>query len=341
MSGVEAFRPVAVVRRGGLPECWHLGAVAVVDATGAPQASLGDPAVATFARSAAKPFQAVAMLGLGLDTWGLDDADLALVCASHSGTPAHAARVAALLARAGLDEGALRCGAHRPLDETAARALDVAGVLPGPLHDNCSGKHAGMLLACLGAGLDPVTYLEPDHPLQRRVLEEVAAFAGLEPVAVGVGVDGCGVPAFHLPLAALARAYAALADPDAAGHAGERAVAARRVRRAMTSAPEMVAGPGRFTTRLMEATGGRLLGKEGAQGVYAVSLPDPVRGVAVKIADGSETCRDAVVLEALRQLDALDGGELEELQDLRAPVLRNWVGTEVGDVAVDLRLART
>ena len=339
MSGVEAFRPVAVTHRGGLPECWHLGAVSVVAADGTQVASLGDPGIATFARSAAKPFQAVAMLGLGLDSWGLDESDLALVCASHSGRPEHTARAAQLLARGGLGEESLRCGAHRPLDDEAARALDAAGVLPGALHNNCSGKHAGMLLACLAAGLDPSTYLQADHPLQRRALEEVATFAGLEPAALGVGVDGCGVPAFHLPLAALARCYAALEDPGARGSSPERMRAARRVRRAMTAAPEIVSGRGRFTTRLMEVTGGRVLGKEGAQGVYAVSLPEPARGVAVKIADGTGTCRDAVVLEVLRQLDSLTRRELEALEDLRAPTLRNWVGAEVGDVVVDFRLA--
>jgi L-asparaginase II len=195
-----------------------------------------------------------------------------------------------------------------------------------------------MLLACLAAGLDPSTYLRPDHPLQRRALVEMAAFAGLEPVAVGVGVDGCGVPAFHLPLAALARAYAALADSTASGLSAERGRAARRVRRAMTAAPGLVAGEGRFTTRLMEVTGGRVLGKEGAQGVYAVSLPEPGRGVAVKIADGSGICRDAVVLEVLRQLDSLTCRELDDLEDLRTPTLRNWTGGEVGDVVVDFRL---
>jgi len=338
MAGVEAFRPVAVTRRGGLPECWHLGAVSVVAADGTRVAGLGDSSIATFARSAAKPFQAVAMLGLGLDSWGLDECDLALVCGSHSGTPEHTARAAALLARGGLDEGALGCGAHRPLDDEAARALDAAGELPRPLHNNCSGKHAGMLLACLGAGVDTGGYQQPTHPLQLRVREEIAAFSGLDPAVLGMGVDGCGVPTFQLPLAALARAYAALADPERSGHGGKRAEAARRVKWAMTAAPVMVAGRGRFTTRLMEATAGRLLAKEGAQGVFAVALSDHAHGLAVKIADGTETCRDAVVLEALRQLDALTRREVTVLQDFRAPTLRNSTGAEVGDVVVDFRL---
>ncbi|MEZ5333034.1 MAG: asparaginase [Thermoanaerobaculia bacterium] len=338
MGALEAFRPLAVSRRGGLAESWHGGAIAVVGAGGSAVASVGDPAVATFARSAAKPFQAIAMLGFGLSRWELDDADLALVCASHSGMPVHVARAAALLERAGLDEGSLRCGAHRPLDEDAARDLDRAGRLPGALENNCSGKHAGMLLACLAAEADRETYLDVDHPLQRRVLDEVARFAGLAPERVGIGVDGCGVPAFHLPLRALALAYARLAAPETVSRSPEHEGWVRRVHRAMTAAPEMVAGPGRFTTALMCATDGRLLAKEGAQGVYAVSLPDPGRGLVVKIADGGETCRDAVVLEALHQLDALSDAELLELAPYRSRTLRNWVGREVGDVVVDFRL---
>jgi L-asparaginase II len=334
MAQSEAFLPLAVTRRGRLSESWHRGAVAVVGVDGKRVASYGDPSVATFARSAAKPFQAAAMLGVHLDRWALDEEDLALVCASHAGTPSHTVRAAALLARAGLTEADLLCGAHRPLDEAAARDLDRAGRLPGPLHNSCSGKHAGMLLACLAAGYDPRRYLEPSHPLQVAVLAEVAAFAGLGAETVGLGVDGCGVPAFHLPLAAMARAYACLAEP--AHLPAGRARAARRVYRAMTAAPAMVGGPGRFTTRLMEATSGRLLAKEGAQGLYAVA--SPAWGLVLKIADGGELCRDAVALEALRQLDALSSEELDDLAPFAAPTLHNWVGSAVGDVVVDFRL---
>lgn len=338
MEDLDAFRPLAVSRRGGLTESWYRGAIAVVAADGTRSAFLGNAEVATFARSAAKPFQTVAMLGFGLAEWTLDDTDLALVCASHSGTPEHVARATALLARADLDPGALRCGAHRPLDEEAARELDRAGRLPGPLENNCSGKHVGMLLTCVAAGADTGSYLELDHPLQSCILEEVSRFAGLASGSAGVGIDGCGVPTFHLPLAALALAYARFAAPESVSRSAEHEAAIRRVRRAMTTVPDMVAGPGRFTTALMRATGGRLLAKEGAQGVYAVSLPDPARGLVVKIADGTEACRDAVVLEALRQLDALGRSELEELAPYRRRTLRNWVGREVGEVIVDFRL---
>ncbi len=253
-------------------------------------ARLGSPAVATFLRSAAKPFQVLPLLEAGgVERWDLEAADIALVCASHRGRPEHVERVAGLLGREGLGEDLLQCGRHAPFDEQAAAALADRGEEPGGLHNNCSGKHAGMLLACRLLDWPLATYLEPDHPLQRRIVEGLAELCGVEPVSVGVAVDGCSAPCFHLSLEAAARGYAALADPAAAGLPEERAGALRTVAEAMAAAPEMVAGAGAFTTRLIEATGGRILGKEGAQGVYAVAVRGPVAlGMVLKIGDGSE-----------------------------------------------------
>ncbi len=325
---------VARRMRGGREESWHHGAAAVVEPEGRLVAWLGDPQLATFLRSAAKPFQTVAMLLSGLEAGGalaLEDADLAVISASHGGRPEHTARVAALLARGGIDATALRCGAHAPLDREAAEALRAAGEQPGALHNNCSGKHAGMLLASRASGAPLESYLEVEHPLQRRVREEVGIFCGLAVEDIALGIDGCSVPTFHLPLAAAACGYATLADPAALD--GDRRRAAKRVVSAMTAEPAMVAGPGRFTTRLMEVAGGRLLGKEGAEGFYAVAIrgPRPL-GVAVKIADGGEACRDGVVLELLRQLEALSAAELEALEAFHRRPLRNWAGLEVGEL---------
>ncbi len=148
------------------------------------------------------------------------------------------------------------------------------------------------------------------------MLDELTLLAGVDGQPVGIGLDGCGLPTYALPLAAAARAYAALADPGAAGLDDERARAVERIVGAMTAEPAMVAGPGRFTTRLMEVTGGRVLGKEGAEGFYAAAVRGPVAlGLALKIADGSEACRDGVVIELLRQLGALSGGEFAELRE--------------------------
>ena len=276
VAAPSSFARLAAVTRGGLEESWHLGAVAVAAPGGALVARAGDPALRTFVRSAAKPWQALPLvLGGGVERYGLDAADLALICASHSGTPAHVARAARLLERGGFGVADLQCGAHPPLDEAAAEELRRRGEPPSALHNNCSGKHAGMLLACSLLGLSRHDYLEPVHPLQRRVLEMVGAFCGVAAREIEVGIDGCSAPTPRLSLRAAATGYAALAAPDAAGLGGDEARAALAVARAMTGAPEMVAGPGRFTTRLMHVTSGRVLGKEGAEGFYAAAVAGP------------------------------------------------------------------
>jgi L-asparaginase II len=196
-----------------------------------------------------------------------------------------------------------------------------------------------MLLACRLLGIPAAGYLTPDHPLQKMVLTELREFARLDGGPIEVAVDGCGAPAHRLSLVAAARGYAALADPLAAGLDEERCRAAGRVVEAMTAAPWMVAGAGRFTTRLMEVTGGRILAKEGADGFYAAAVRGPVvLGLALKIADGSEACRDGVVLEVLRQLGSLSGEELAQLDRFYRRPIRNWSGEQVGELAPDLRL---
>ncbi|HVR97023.1 MAG TPA: asparaginase [Thermoanaerobaculia bacterium] len=326
--------------RNDLPESWHFGMVAAATPEGRLVARLGDPETATFLRSAAKPFQALPLvLAGGEERYGLTAADLALICASHSGTPAHVQRAEDLLARGGFSAADLLCGPHPPIAAESARQLVREGREPGRIHNNCSGKHAGMLLACQLLGLSPREYTGAEHPLQQRILGCVARFCGLPAESIGLAVDGCSVPTHHMPLAAAARGYAALADPKAAGLPADLASAADRVVRAMTAEPEMVAGPGRFTTRLMEVTGGRVLGKEGAEGFYGLAVRGPVAlGIAVKIADGGERSRDGVVLDVLRQLGSLSGAEFDELAAFHRPPLHNWAGLRVGEIRPDLEL---
>lgn len=331
--------PMARVTRAGATESWHLGAAAVVTPAGGPVARVGDPRTATFVRSSAKPFQAMALLAAGgEEAYGLDDADVALTCASHGGRTEHVERAAALLERDGFGVGDLLCGAHPPMDEEAARKLREAGREPTPLHNNCSGKHAGMLLACRRLGLPTADYVDSSHPLQERNLECLARFCRVDPSAVEIAVDGCSVPTYRLPLESIALGYAALAHPDGAEHlAPEDRVHARRVVRAMAAAPEMVAGAGRFTTRLIEVTGGRVVGKEGAEGFYGVAVRGPAAfGLALKIADGADRCRDGVVLELLRLLGALSGEEVGRLESHYRPERRNHRDIVIGRLEPDL-----
>ena len=300
----------------------------------------GDPEAATFLRSAAKPFQCLPLLlAGGVDRFGLEAADVALICASHSGTDEHTRRARDLLSRGGFGVEHLLCGAHWPFHDETARRLREEGGEPTALHNNCSGKHAGMLLACKLLDLPVADYLSPDHPWQRRILGHVIDFFGVPEARIGLAVDGCGVPTYRVSLAAAARAYAALADPRAAGLAPELAREVDRIVQAMTGEPFLVAGPGRFTTRLMEVTGGRVLGKEGAEGFYGLAVRGPVAlGIAVKIADGGERCRDGVVLDVLRQLGSLSGQELAELTEFHRRPLYNHRGSWVGEVLPEVDL---
>jgi len=310
-------------------------------------ARLGDPGLATYLRSAAKPFQALPLvLAGGIERFSLTAADLALICASHGGTPEHTARAASLLERGGFTADDLLCGAHPPMDRESARRLQEDGISPTALHNNCSGKHAGMLLACRLLELPAADYIDLAHPLQQRILDHVARLCGLPAEAVGVGIDGCSLPTFHLPVEAAARSYGALAYSAGAGLGAAMDPALRealeRIVRSMAEAPEMVAGPGRFTTRLIAATGGRVVGKEGAEGFYALAVRGPVAfGIALKIADGGERCRDGVVLDVLRQLGSLSGAELAELADFYEPPLYNHRGLRTGSVVPEVELIET
>ncbi|HEX9822899.1 MAG TPA: asparaginase, partial [Actinomycetota bacterium] len=254
-------QPLVRLERSSLVESIHHGSVAVADDEGNLYASVGDPERVVFARSTTKPLQAAVSLGLiGED---LPDAEVAVMSASHNGEAIHLETVERILARAGLDSAALRCPPGLPLDPESARVVAE----PLPVLHNCSGKHAGMLLACVRGGLDPASYLDAGHPLQGGVLEAVTAAAGRPPVAIGV--DGCGVPVHALPLASLAALYARL--PRAA----PRPVAA------MTAAPYLAAGRGRLCTAAMEAIRG-LVVKNGAEGIMCAALIGRGLGVAVK-----------------------------------------------------------
>lgn len=308
--------PLAEVVRSGFVEGRHHGSVVVLDAAGRVLDAAGDVTAPIFPRSSNKPLQAVGMLRCGLRL--ADDADLAMVCASHFGEPVHLARVRAMLRGAGLDESALRCPPALPLDDGVRAAVLATGGRPDRVQMNCSGKHTGMLLTCLSAGWPVADYCDPGHPLQQRLRAAVESCTG-EPV-VAVGVDGCGAPLFTASLTGLATAFQALVA--AAPGSVERTVAD-----AMRAHPELVAGtgPAAGDSRLMAGVPG-LLAKSGAEGVAAVAVPE-VGAVALKIDDGAARARLPVLVAALRRL-GVAGPVLDEFA--ATPVLGG--GQRVGEV---------
>ena len=288
----------------------HLGSVAVADADGKLIASTGDPERVSFARSSMKPLQASVSLTFIEDE--LPDPEVAVMCASHNGESVHLDAVRSLLRRAGLDVDALRCPPMRPLDEESALAVPE----PRPEYHNCSGKHAGMLLACVRGGFPTDSYLDPEHPLQQAVLSTVTAAAGEEPSAIGV--DGCGVPVHALPLGAMATVFARLVS--GAVERADVAVAAMR------SAPYLVGGRDRVCTAVMEVAD--VIVKVGAEGLVCAGLRGEGLGVAIKIEDGNPRALDPAILHALRLLGVTDDPSLERFA--RPPVLGG--GRPVGNL---------
>jgi L-asparaginase II len=332
MSG--AAECVVEVTRGAVLESRHRVHAAVVDAGGRLRAFAGDPELVTFFRSAAKPLQALPLVDDGaLERYGLTLEELALCCGSHSGSAAHTRVAERILEKAGVTAEALACGPHPPFDEEAQRLLAEAGLEPGRLHNNCSGKHAGMMMLARARGWDTAGYERPEHPVQQRILAEVARWTRMPVEAIALAADGCGVPCFALPLRQMALSFAAFA---AAARAGERGPSV--VFEAMTAHPEMVAGSGRVCTALMRQARGRLFAKVGAEGVYCVGVPGAELGIALKVDDGAARAVAPAILAVLRELDLISEDDFGALHSFAYAELLNTRGEPVGQIRPAVRL---
>ncbi len=322
--------PVLVeVTRGAAVESRHRGAFAVVDAAGAVVLAAGDIDAPVFPRSAVKPLQALPLVESGAaSAFGLTRRELALACASHGGEPAHVEAVGAWLRRAGLDEGALECGAHPPVYADAAMALARRGARPTAPHNNCSGKHAGFLCTAVHLGEDPRGYIQPGHPVQRRVAAALAEMTGADLDAAARGCDGCGIPTYAMPLRAVARGMARMTDTVGLG--AERGRAAAAILDAMAAEPFFVGGTGTFVTECMGAAGDAVRVKAGAEGVYAAALPRLGHGLALKIEDGALRAADVAVAALLRRLGCFGEAQERALARFLQPVVNNVAGRPVG-----------
>jgi L-asparaginase II len=315
------------VLRSGLEESVHLGHVAVCDSDGHLVAWAGDPHRLVFARSSMKPVQAA--VSLGAIGGGLGDDLVAVMCASHNGEPVHVAAVRRLLRAARLGVSALRNPPGWPLDP---RSMAKAGRPRRVLH-NCSGKHAGMVAGCERQGWDLEGYRSATHPLQRRIFRAVRGLTGFDDIAVGV--DGCGVPVYGMPLFRMAMLYARLGSPQSFGALGQRVAECSA---AMRAHPYLVAGRNRTDTAVMKASAD-LLAKSGAEGLACAAVPQAGLGVAVKVADGGERASGPALIRALALIGALSKAELGELERFaRRPVLGG--GARVGEVVAEFRLRR-
>jgi L-asparaginase II len=330
MRNTEAPNPVLVeVLRGKTVESRHAGAVAIADADGRLVLALGDVERPVFPRSAVKAMQAIPLVESGAaDAFGLGDEELAVACASHSGDLVHVEAVRSLIAKAGLDESHLACGAHWPVSDKAMRELMRSARAPQAIHNNCSGKHAGMLAAAVHLGFEPRGYERPEHPLQVLIRGIISETCGIALARDGMGVDGCSVPTWPLPLAALARGFARLGTGEDLPPA--RAAAARRLRAACFAKPVLVAGEGRFDTIAMRELAPDLFVKGGAEGVHCAALPGLGLGIALKIDDGAKRGTERAMAEVIAALLPKTRRALAE--SLEGEIF-NWRGISVGRIA--------
>jgi L-asparaginase II len=330
---------VVEVTRGNLVESRHHVAACAVDVNGNVLYGAGDVDAPTYLRSTAKPFIAAAVIEAGAGArFGFAPPEIAVMSGSHCGEDFHVDAVRSMLRKIGMEPSALRCGVQWPYDEATANALRRAGESPSVLHNNCSGKHAGILALCKVIGADTATYLEAGNPAQRYILEFCARLSDDDAAAWPIGIDGCGIPAYATTLRRAARSFARFATLSAVSEGDAQAL--RMVRDAMVAYPQYVAGTGQFDTELMIAALGKLVAKAGAEGVHGVASIARGWGYVSKVLDGSSRGRAPSTMACLQLLGATDASMMQRLARFAAPAVYNRAGRAVGEVAVVPALAK-
>lgn len=325
------------VWRGAIRESRHRVHAVVCDAAGRRFASTEDAELVTSFRSSAKPFQLLPLVERGhAERFGFRDEELAVMAGSHTGSAYHLGLVRGILSRLGLTESKLACGYHDPVDADSLAHVQKHPADRTGLYNNCSGKHAGMLALAVAEGWPLAGYERDDHPLQRLMAATVAECCDVPVASLQLGVDGCSVCVFGLPLAAMARGYARLAAARGAGEARERALA--RIRGAMQAFPVATSGVGRFSTVLMESAPAVLVAKAGAEGLECVGLVERGLGVALKCEDGAMRALAPATVALLDQLGSLDGAALEKLAAQRRPLVTNAAGIAAGHLEAEIRV---
>lgn len=336
----QSFLPVVHATRGDLVESIHWGAIAVVDKFGNLKASYGNPELITYLRSSSKPIQALPLIELGgIEHFQLTDQEISIMCASHRGLDMHVEVLEKLQSKIGIQESDLLCGTHPASDKATAEALLMRGEQPGQNRHNCSGKHTGFLAQAILRGKSKENYIQLDHPVQELVVKTFSEMSHVPQAEIYIGIDGCSVPVFGVPLRNAGWSFASLCDPSEL--APQRAQSCKRITTAMTTAPDMVSGPGQFDTELMKIGRGKIIVKGGAEGYQAIGLlpgaiaPDsPGLGIVFKIADGDGTgrARPLVGIEILRQLGALDEEQIQALSAFDARPIQNWRKLNIGQL---------
>lgn len=330
---MEPGRCLVEAIRGDVVESIHRVHIAVVHADDGLIASTGNPAHHSFVRSSIKMFQVLPFVEAGgVDRFQLTQQELALCTASHGGETFHVAAARSILSKAKLTENALACGPHYPLHEPTATAMMCAAEQPGRIHNNCSGKHSGMLAHCVQQQWVTNGYHRATHPMQQRVVSTLAHWMRVDAADIEQAVDGCGLPTFAIALDAVANGCAKFAAAVADGAAAPAAVF-----NAMVAHPEYVAGTDRLDTALMRIAGQRLVVKVGAEGYYCAIVPSQKIGIALKVEDGSKRAAEPALVAVLRHVDAIGAEEVDQLSRFSKPEVLNTRNEVVGYLRTDIQ----
>ena len=318
--------------RAGHVENIHRGDIVIVNCAGDIVHSVGNAHLPMFWRSAAKPFQALPFVkNGGLDKYNISEEELAILVSSHSGEENHVALVRGILKKLGVDETVLDCGVLRPMNGKAYKKLLLAGEPITAVHNQCSGKHSQIIALAIMLGVPVEGYIRPDHPAQKLIFKHVAMASKMPEDKLEIGIDGCGVPVFYLPLYNMALAYARLSTPKL-GDWNDYEIAATKIRDAMSKYPQVVSGTGRIDLAVPEITNGRIIAKIGADAVYCMCVKDENLGIAFKIEDGSYAAITPMVIAVLKKFDLLTKAEADELDKKFPPTLKNHRGEIIGTI---------
>jgi L-asparaginase II len=325
--------PFVGVTRGTRLESIHAVAACACDAAGNVVLAQGTIDEPVFLRSSAKPFITAAGVRAGtIERFGFNARELTVMSASHNGEPFHVEAVRGILAKIGATVDDLRCGTHAPSYPPAAAALAARGEAPSPLHNNCSGKHAGILALARVLDAPLAGYLAPDHPAQRAIVALCERVSDDVFASDQLGVDGCGIPVYATSLRNAARSFARLATLDDLDPADAAALA--RVRAAIVAEPDYIGGTKRFDTDLIRVGRGDIVAKGGAEGVHASALLTRGLGLVLKVVDGAPRATAPAAIALLRQLGVLDTEQLRALDAHARADVANHAGTHVGEIAV-------
>jgi L-asparaginase II len=344
VNGIAAVEDgdIVISFRGGVTENRHRVHAAIVDSSGKLLYTVGNHQRITLARSSTKPIQTLAILETGAaERFDFDNANVALMCASHSSEPRHINGVRAILKKAGVKEEVLTCGGHPAQNPVVNRTWVESGYTPTGIDNNCSGKHAGMVAGAVALGASPYDYYMAEHPMQKRVYQAVQDLSGLSKENVQWAVDGCNLPTPAMPLPNFALMFARLAEAAESSDAvsDQRTQHLARIHKSMASYPELVGGEGRFDTDLMRAYGGLLVGKIGADACYGIGIrasqddassKHGAIGVAVKVEDGNLIVLYAAVMEILEQLGIGTSETRRQLRGWHYPKIVNTAGVVTG-----------